>query len=44
MVTEYYRKTRLEDISSLFTATEIEAQTEELVQITSLVPGTDLKH
>ena len=34
MVTEYYRKIRLEDISNLFTATEIEAQAEELVQIT----------
>ena len=44
MVTEYYRKTGLEDISSLFTATEIEAQAEELVQITELVLGTDLKH
>lgn len=44
MVTECYRKTGLEDISSLFTATEIEAQAEELVQITELVLGTDLKH
>ena len=34
MVTGYYRKIGLEDISSLFTASQIEAQAEELVQIT----------